>query len=220
VERDLRHVAAVQNLSAFQRFVRLCAGRTGQLLNLQRLGGDAGVSHTTARHWLSILEASNIVFLLSPYLPNVSKRLVKSPKLYFYDVGFASYLIGIERREQIATHPLRGSLFENLVVAEVLKHRLHRGQRTQLHFYRDSTGHEVDLLLARPQGVLAIEVKAGATVHDDFFGSLRRLTRVLGDDQVDPVLVYDGDFCGERSGVDVTNPSKLADLLTGRLDDA
>ena len=122
VERDVRRLGEIRNLSSFRRFVRLCAGRIGQLTNLVALGSDAGVSHTTARHWLGVLEASFIAFRLPPFHANVRKRLVKSPKLYFYDVGFAAYLIGIERAEQIATHPLRGALFENMVVVEALLH--------------------------------------------------------------------------------------------------
>ena len=129
VERDVRRLGEIRNLSSFQRFVRLCAGRVGQLINLSSLGGDAGVSHTTARDWLTVLEAGYIPFPLPPYYANLGKRLVKSPKLYFCDVGLAAYLIGIENAGQVATHPLRGALFENAVAAEVLKHRFNRGQR-------------------------------------------------------------------------------------------
>ena len=131
VERDVRRLGEIRNLSSFQRFVRLCAGRVGQLIDLSSLGGDAGVSHTTAREWLTVLEASYILFQLPPYHANLGKRLVKSTKLYFCDVGLAAYLIGIQNAGQVAIHPLRGALFENAVVAEVLKHRFNPGAAGQ-----------------------------------------------------------------------------------------
>lgn len=138
VERDARRVGEIRNLSSFQRFVHLCAGRVGQLANLSSLGADAGVSHTTARHWLTVLETSYIVFRLPSFHANLRKRLIKAPKLYFYDVGLASYLIGIEHAGQIATHPLRGALFENVVVVEAFKHWFNRGRRPRLSFFRDT----------------------------------------------------------------------------------
>ena len=180
VERDVRQLSEIRNLSSFQRFVRLCAGRVGQLLNLSSLGADAGVTHTTAREWLTVLEASYIIFQLQPYRSNVRKRLVKSPKLYFYDVGLASYLIGIENAKQIATHPLRGSLFENAVVIEALKHRFNRGGQPNLSFFRNVKGLECDLFYETGQGIAAIEIKSGATIASDYFDSLNRVAdRIL-----------------------------------------
>lgn len=175
VERDVRRMLEIRNLTAFQRFVRLCAGRVGQLLNLAALGADAGVTHTTARHWLSVLEATYIVFRLPPYHGNVSKRLVKSPKLYFHDVGLASWLLGIESVRQVGTHPLRGALFENAVVVEALKHGYNRGRRPELSFFRDSRGLECDLLYSSGGRRLAIEVKSGATIASDWFSGLPRV---------------------------------------------
>ena len=179
VERDVRRIGEIRNLPGFRRFVRLCAGRVGQLVNLASLGADTGVSHTTARHWLALLEASYIVFRLPPYYANIRKRLVKSPKLYFYDVGLASYLIGIEHAGQIATHPLRGALFENAVVAETLKYRFNRGRRFNLSFFRDKRGLECDILYETGDGIGAIEVKAGATIASDYFRALMRVAKVL-----------------------------------------
>ena len=179
VERDVRRIGEIRNLSSFRRFVRLCAGRAGQLANLTALGADAGVSHTTARHWLTILEASYIVFQLPPFFANVRKRLVKSPKLYFYDVGLASHLIGIEHAGQVATHPLRGALFENAVVVEALKHRFNRGRRSNLSFFRDTRGFECDLLYENGNGMGAIEIKSGATVASDWFDALDRIAGIL-----------------------------------------
>ena len=179
VERDVRRIGEIRNLSSFRRFVRLCAGRAGQLANLTALGADAGVSHTTARHWLTILEASYIVFQLPPFFANVRKRLVKSPKLYFHDVGLASHLIGIEHAGQVATHPLRGALFENAVVVEALKHRFNRGRRPNLSFFRDTRGFECDLLYENGNGMGAIEIKSGATVASDWFDALDRIAGLL-----------------------------------------
>ena len=181
VERDLRQLAEIRNLSSFQRFVRLCAGRVGQLVNLSALGADAGVTHVTARHWLSLLEAGYVTFLLPPYHANIRKRLVKSPKLYFHDVGLACHLLGIEQARQIATHPLRGALFENMVVVEALKHRFNRGRRSNLSFFRDRRGLECDLLYTAGSGVAAIEVKSGATVNSDFFSALGRVAELVPD---------------------------------------
>lgn len=179
VERDVRTFLEVRNLTGFQRFVRLCAGRVGQLLNLSSLGADAGVTHATARHWLSVLEASYVVFRLPPYHGNVNKRLVKAPKLYFHDVGLASRLLGIESVRQIGTHPLRGALFENAVVAEALKHGHHRGRRPELSFFRDSRGLECDLLYPSEGRVLAIEAKSGATIASDWFTGLERAAALI-----------------------------------------
>ncbi len=179
VERDVRQIGEIRNLSSFHRFVRLCAGRVGQLANLSALGADAGVSHTTARHWLTVLEASYVVFQLPPFYANIRKRLVKSPKLYFYDVGLASYLMGIEHAGQIATHPLRGALFENAVVLEALKHRFNRGYRSNLSFFRDARGLECDLLYENGNGICAIEIKSGATIASDYFNALNRIAKVL-----------------------------------------
>ena len=179
VERDVRRIGEIRNLSSFRRFVRLCSGRVGQLANLSALGADAGVSHTTARHWLTVLEASYVVFQLPPFSANIRKRLVKSPKLYFYDVGLASHLIGIENAGQMSTHPLRGPLFENAVVVEALKHRFNWGRRANLSFFRDVRGLECDLLYEDGNGIGAIEIKSGATIASDYFDALNRIAKVL-----------------------------------------
>ncbi len=188
VERDLRQLAAVRDLSSFQRFVRLCAGRVGQLLNLSSLGADAGVSHVTARRWLTLLEASYVAFTLPPHHANVRKRLVRSPKLYFHDVGLACRLLGIEHAGQVATHPLRGPLFENMVVVEALKHRFNRGRSSNLSFFRDSRGLECDLLYRIGNGMAAIEIKSGATINPDFFSALGRVAELAPDVSVRAVV--------------------------------
>ena len=173
VERDLRQLTAVHDLQRFERFVRLCAGRTGQLLNLNNLGNDAGVSHTTARAWIDLLQTSYIVHLLPPWFTNSGKRLVKSPKLYFYDVGLACWLLGLRTPDQVSRDPLWGSLFENFIIMEALKDRLNAGISAEMYFYRDSDGNEVDLLLPGGGKLHAIEIKAGATVNADYFKGLK-----------------------------------------------
>lgn len=173
VERDLRQLTAVHDLQRFERFVRLCAGRTGQLLNLDSLGNDAGVSHATARAWIDLLQTSYVVHLLPPWFTNSGKRLIKSPKLYFYDAGLACGLLGLRNADQVARDPLWGSLFENFIVMEALKDRLNAGESAEMYFYGDSEGNEVDLLLPTGGKLHPIEIKAGATVNNDFFKGLK-----------------------------------------------
>ena len=216
VERDVRRLGLTSNLSTFRRFVRLCAGRIGQLLNLSSLGADAGVTHTTARSWLSLLETSYVVFLVHPFHANLRKRLVKSPKLYFYDVGLASYLIGIENAGQIATHPLRGALFENAVVAEVLKHRFNLGQQSNLSFFRDSRGLECDLLYQTGREIAAFEIKSGSTVASDYFASLNRVSALIPEISTRTV-VYGGGARQSRSDGEVVPLGELSEVLE-RLD--
>ncbi|MCY3805470.1 MAG: DUF4143 domain-containing protein [bacterium] len=202
VERDVRRMGGVGDLSAFRRFSALCAGRVGQLVNSAQLGADAGVTHTTVRHWLAVLERSYIAFLLPPYFANIRKRLVKSPKIYFYDVGLASHLLGIGEPSQVATHPLRGQLFENMVVAEAMKHSFNRGRHPRLSFYRESGGLECDLFQETGRGIHAVEIKSGATVASDWFGPLHRVAATVPGVTARTV-VFGGDNQQSRSEVDV-----------------
>ena len=174
VERDVRRIDEVRDLSAFRRFVRLCAGRVGQLADLGSLGSDASIPQATARHWLTVLEASYVVFQLPPFFGNIRKRVVKSPKLYFHDVGLASHLLGIENAGQVATHPLRGPLFENAVVVEALKHRFNTGRRSNLSFFRDADGLECDLLYENGNGIGVIETKSGTKIRPGHLSALDR----------------------------------------------
>ena len=212
VERDVRQLSEIRNLPNFRRFVRLCAGRVGQLVNLSSMGSDAGVSHTTAREWLNILETSYIVFQLQPYHANIRKRLIRSPKLYFYDVGLASYLIGIEYVGQIATHPLRGPLFENLIIGEALKHRFNRGRRANISFFRDSQGLECDLLYETGFGFGAIEVKSGATISSSYFDGLNRVAELIPEISAKAV-VYGGERGQRRSYAEVVTLKGLSKVL-------
>lgn len=176
------------------------------------MGADAGVSHTTARHWLTVLEASYVVFQLPPFFANIRKRLVKSPKLYFYDVGLASHLIGIEHADQLSTHPLRGPLFENAVVVEALKHRFNRGLRSNLSFFRSTQGMECDLLVETGNGLGAIEIKAGATIASDAFHSLNRVAELVPGITARAV-VYGGTDRQSRSSGEAVPLADLGELL-------
>jgi predicted AAA+ superfamily ATPase len=199
VQRDLRQLAAVQDLQRFERFVRLCAGRTGQLLHLSQLGNDAGVSHVTARAWIDLLQTSCIVHLLPPWFTNSGKRLVKSPKLYFVDVGLTCWLLGLHRAEQVVRDPLWGALFENLIVMEALKDQLNAGQAPRMYFYRDSEGNEVDLLLPAGHAFQAVEIKAGATVNPDYFKGLKTFAAHQGVARAGGCVVYGGERGEPRS---------------------
>jgi predicted AAA+ superfamily ATPase len=204
VERDLRQLVNVKDLSVFQRFVRLCAGRCGQLLNLNSLANDTGISQSTAREWMTVLEASFIVFLLQPFHANIGKRLIKSPKIYFYDVGLASWLCGIEEKNQIATHPLRGSLFENMAIMEALKYRYNHGKRNNLYFYRDSNGNEIDLIYVKGNDMLPIEIKSGQTITSSYFSGLKKFSALFPDQLPWPgFLIYGGETEQPRQDIKV-----------------
>ena len=213
VERDIRQLINVKDLALFEKFVKLCAGRVGQLLNLQSLGNDVGISHTTARSWLTLLEASYVIFLLQPWHTNISTRQVKAPKLYFFDVGLAAYLLGIENELHVNRHPLRGNLFENLVVIEALKYRYHRGKRNNLHFWRDSKGNEVDLLIESGADVMPVEIKSGATISDDYFKGLRSFSARLATPPAACSLVYGGSERQQRSNVAVWRVDNVAEMM-------
>jgi predicted AAA+ superfamily ATPase len=202
VERDVRQLVNVGDLLVFQTFLRLCASRTGQILNLASLAGDCGISQPTARSWLSVLEASYIAFRLPPFFANLGKRLIKSPKLYFYDTGLAASLLNIESPRQLETHPLRGALFETWAVAEIAKAHLHRGRRPRLSFYRDRGGLEIDLILERGADLIPVEIKSARTPSSKAFSAIDRFAEVLGGQGpriLDRVVVYGGDETQDRS---------------------
>lgn len=205
VERDVRQLVNVGDLLAFQTFVRLCAGRVGQLVNLSALGADAGITHMTARAWLSVLEASFVAFRLPPLHRNLTKRLVKTPKLYFYDTGLLCWALGIQTADQLDTHPLRGAIFECWVVSEILKHHTHRGLTPRLSFFRDQKGHECDLVIEQGDRLTAVEIKSGQTVASDVFAALARVVGDLragpgGTSPVAPIVVHAGSDSHARTG--------------------
>jgi len=193
VERDVRQIVNVQDTMLFQRFLGLCAGNVGQLLNTSRIGADCGVSHGTVAKWFSVLEASYVAFRLPPHYRNFRKRLVKTPKLYFYDIGLVVRLLGIENSAQLATHPLRGPLFENWVIVELLKGRFNRGRKSNLFFWRNNTGLEIDVLAEQAGRLRPIEIKSGATLASDWWNGLNRWLELAGTEAVDPTLVYGGE---------------------------
>jgi predicted AAA+ superfamily ATPase len=209
VERDVREVLNVGDIEAFGRFVRLCAGRNGQLLNLTSLANDCGITHTTARRWISILEASFLIFLLRPYHANFGKRLIKSPKLYFLDTGLLCYLLRIQSPEDLRLHASRGSVFESFVVADLLKNFLNRGREADLYFWRDSTGHEIDVVIDRGRERVAVEIKSAQTVAQDFFAGIDFWRKLVGDPEAPAALIYGGDRSFRRSGVAVQSWSTL-----------
>ena len=203
VQRDLRELIQLKNIQLFEKFVRLAAGRVGQLLNMQSIANDVGVSSHTINDWTTLLEASFITFRLPPWFANIGKRLIKSPKIYFYDVGLAAWLMGITREEHLAVHPLRGHLFENMVVLEALKAMHNRGEKPNMYFYRDSAKNEVDILLEAGDGISLLEVKSAQTVASDAMKPTRVVADILGDRVKDMSLVYGGEDYQKRSDFEV-----------------
>ena len=199
VERDVRQLINVGNLMTFQRFVTMCAARSGQLLNLNSLAADCGISQPTARQWLTVLQASHLVALLQPYHRNFGKRLVKSPKLYFLDSGLLCHLMRIASPDDLYHHAMRGAVFETWVVSETLKHRFNRGLGADLYFWRDNHGLEVDLVFQQGQQLQAVECKSGVTYSTDWLGPARRWCQAVGPEAAPPVLVYGGASSHARS---------------------
>ncbi len=194
LERDVRDLLKINDLLQFQTFLRLCAGRIGSLFNASDLSTETGVSSTTIKSWLSVLQASYVIMLLPPYYENSRKRLIKTPKLYFNDTGLACYLLGIETEQQLARDKMRGHLFENFIIAEALKYRYNSGKDNNLFFYRDSNGNEVDLLIKNGTEFRALEIKSSQTYHPDFQKGLRSINSFMGDRIKDRTIVYAGDF--------------------------
>lgn len=193
VERDVRMIKNIGDINSFIQFVQLCAGRTGQLINYTSLANDAGISPNTAKAWISILETSYIVYRLQPYHKNFKKRLVKSPKLYFYDTGVACSLLGIRNENQVRTHFLKGALFENLIINEFIKHEFHRGQRRYPYFWQDSRGKEIDCLLVDGEEITPIEIKSGKTISNSYFDNLKYWHQLAGIPDDHGYVVYGGE---------------------------
>lgn len=215
VERDVRQIINVKNLSSFQKFLKLCAGRIGQILNLSSIGNDLGVSHMTIREWLSVLESSYIVFLLPAYYRNFNKRIIKAPKMYFTDTGLACYLLGIENFKHVGRDPLLGGLFENFVIIEILKYFWSDGRNAPLYFFRDNVGNEIDLLIEKARNVFGIEIKAGKTVNSDWFKGLKYLKTVMGKTVLSRHLVYGGNEGMRREDVTIWPFSNVKSLYEG-----
>jgi predicted AAA+ superfamily ATPase len=194
IDRDIRSIREITNLSLFVRFMKLCAARVGQLINITSLANEAEITVPTVKAWLSLLESSYVTFMLKPYHKNYNKRLVKSPKLYFYDTGLVSSLLGLENASQLSTHYLRGELFENMVVSEIVKKHYFEGKEPQLYFWQDSNKNEVDLLIENGGNLQAIEIKSSATIKNDFFDNLELFQSISGIDKNNLSVIYGGDI--------------------------
>jgi predicted AAA+ superfamily ATPase len=214
VERDVRQLIKLKDVTLFERFMKLLAGRVGQTVNLQSLGNDVGVSRTTIGEWLSILEASFITFTLPPYYRNFGKRLIKSPKIYFVEPGLAAWLLGIETEEQMMRDPLHGNLFENMVVADALKERFNAGRDPNLYFWRDTNGNEVDLVWDRQRKLVPVEIKSAMTWSKDFPKAIRKFQKTVA--VAEPgYVVYAGEIEPSDESFSAIHFSKIASIFGG-----
>lgn len=213
VQRDVRQMLHIKDLRLFRNFVRLCAGRVGQCFNASEIGNNLGVSSHTVKSWLSVLEASYIVYLMEPFSSNFGKRMVKTPKLYFHDVGFAAYLLGFGAPDQIFPDRMRGPLYENMVVIELLKDRFNRNLGDNLCFYRDSKQHEVDVLLMHGSRFDGVEIKSSATFTPGFLKGINYLKRTATDSLECSYLVYSGDLDGCIQGTELVNYQRIGDAI-------
>ena len=204
VERDVQSLLNVRHKGVFEKFLRLLAGRIGQVVNCESLANDAGVSSTTVAEWLSVLESSFVIFRLEPYFENYTKRLIKSPKIYFCDTGLACYLLGIRDAGQVARDPLVGNLFENMVVLEILKSQYARGMEKSLYYFRDSKGFEIDLIIADGRTVIPVEIKSAATFNADFARNLKKFCTFAKNASA-PTVIYGGDMECESDGIRFLN---------------
>lgn len=212
VERDARQLVNIRNFSSFEVFIKLLAGRVGQLVNLNSLAGDVGVSSSTLGEWLSILEASYIVFRLPPYFENFGKRLIKTPKLYFTEVGLVAYLLDLENPGMVTRDPLMGNLFENMVIVEALKARYNAGKDAGLYFFRDSNGLEIDLLQSANRKLYPMEIKAARTYNSDFAINIKKFER-LNDKTAGGSVIYSGDNVQKIGNIQLLNFVDTADII-------
>ena len=213
VQRDVRQMLHIKDLRLFRNFVRMCAGRVGQCFNASEIGNNLGVSSHTIKSWLSVLEASYIIYLMEPFSSNFGKRMVKSPKLYFHDVGFAAYLLGFDSPDRIYPDRMRGFLFENMVVVELLKDRFNRNLENNLCFYRDSKQHEVDVLLMHGSRFDCVEIKSSATFTPGFLKGIDYLKRTALDSVERSYLVYAGEMDGAIQGTEMVNYQRIGETM-------
>lgn len=213
LERDVRQLSTIKDLSLFQKFLVICAGRVGQVLNYHAVASEVGVSSNTIKHWLSVLEASYVITLLKPYYNNVNKRVVKSPKLYFVDVGLAAFLLGIQHVGQVKRDPLRGALFENLVVMDLMKLFTHRGKLPNLYYYRDNNQHEVDILIKTHDVILPMEIKSAETLHPEFTKGLVYFNKIIDEERQGYIVYAGNDPIASLQGYRVLNYQDLDALL-------
>jgi predicted AAA+ superfamily ATPase len=212
IERDVRSIKNITNLHSFQQFIALCAARVGQLLNWEELSRDAGISKATAHEWFSILEQSYLAFLLRPYHKNFNKRIVKSPKLYFYDPGLVCSLLKIHSQEQLESHYLKGNIFESWIISDLVKKQLNKGLSSNLYFWRDHQGHEVDCLIEGALESLPIEVKSARTINPNFFSGVDYFNQISNQKNSLPVIIYGGDAVQKRSNAHVVGWSQMGNF--------
>lgn len=214
LQRDIRLLKNVHNLSTFHTFLKMCALRCGQLLNLSSLSIDCGITHTTAKSWISLLETSYIIYLLQPHHKNFKKRLVKMPKLYFYDTGLAAYLSGIQNKKHLANHPSKGALFETLIITELLKKRFNEGNLPNLYFWRDKTGHEIDCVLENADTLTPIEIKSGRTISTDYFKNLNYWNNLAKNSSKNSFVVYGNNTNQQRSSGTVVSWKNFTEKIS------
>ncbi|MBA3971828.1 MAG: DUF4143 domain-containing protein, partial [Bacteroidetes bacterium] len=211
IERDVRQVKNITDLVVFERFISLLAGRCSQELNMSALSIETGVDHKTIQSWIGILESSFIIYLLKPHFKNFNKTIVKRPKIYFYDTSIVCSLLRITSVKHLETHPLRGAIFENMVITECIKERTNNGLPINLFYWRDKTGHEIDLIIDNAGKLKPVEIKSGKTIHDEFFKNIIYWNKLSGNKQ--SYLLYSGDLTQNRSnGIKVMNWKNLSDL--------
>ncbi|MBF0484353.1 MAG: ATP-binding protein [Candidatus Omnitrophica bacterium] len=209
IDRDIRLLKNVHNLSTFQTFLKLCANRVGQLLNLSSLADECGITHNTAKSWISVLESSYIIFLLRPHYNNLNKRLIKTPKIYFYDTGLASYLMGIKNKDTLTQHPLKGNLFECFIISEIVKSRFNQGDDPGVWFWQDKLGREIDCIMEKETSVIPIEIKSGKTISEDYFKNITYWCKLSKYPPEKAKIVYGGDTSQNRSTAHVLGWKKF-----------
>ncbi len=214
IEKDVRDIINITSLTTFKRFIALCAGRHGQLLDISALANDCGIARKTATNWLSILEASFLIYRLSPFHNNFNKRLIKSPKLYFYDSGLVCSLLKIETPEQLKTHYLKGAIFEGFVITEIMKQRHNLGLEPHIYFWRDKNGNEIDCIVEQENQLLSVEIKSGKTLNQDFFKGLSYWQNLSGQTPKNSFLIYAGDERQSRSSANVLPWHDVNDILS------
>jgi hypothetical protein len=213
IERDVRSLKAIENLNTFSCFMGLCAGRIGQVLNLSSLANDAGISVNTVKSWLSLLESSFILFQLQPFYKNYNKRLIKSPKIYFYDTGLACSLLKIQNSEMIRTHYLYGALYENLIISEIVKQHHHAGKMPSVYYWRESNGTEIDCIIElSSQKIIALEIKAGETFNKDYLKNFKNLPSI--NDHIEKTLIYTGNNSTSTLDVKLIGHGNFKQFLT------
>jgi uncharacterized protein len=212
IERDVRSIKNITNLNSFQNFLKMCAARTGQLLDYTSIGNDCGISHNTVKEWLNILEASFIVFLLRPHFKNFNKRLVKSPKIYFYDTGLLCYLLGIETEKQLSTHYLRGGIFESFILSELVKNQFNKNLDPNIYFWRDKKGREIDCIMEKGESLTPLEIKSAKTINPGFFDGIKYWNSLSGNLPENSYLVYAGSESQKRSIAKVISWQNISEI--------